>query len=87
MKGITFSSDSKRKMSMKDHIEGTMLMEEYFKTSNHPEEFQINMEAMRWVHDNILDFYNVIKFKGKIVGSTFMLPCNKDLMKSDCLRK
>ena len=65
---------------MKDHIEGTMLLEDYFKTSEHPEEFQINMEAVKWVHNNILDFYNIIKFKGKIIGSVFMLPCNKDLM-------
>lgn len=80
MKGITFSSDSKNKLSMKDHLEGAKMLEEYFKTLEHSEEMQVNMDNILWVHKNVLDFYNIIKFKGKIIGSTFMLPCTKELM-------
>ncbi|MBI2044655.1 hypothetical protein HYT23_01215 [Candidatus Pacearchaeota archaeon] len=79
MKGITFSSDN-GKIGMKDHLDSAKMMEEYFKTSENPEEAQINMKNIKWVHENVLDFDNIIKFEGKIIGNTFMLPCTKDLM-------
>lgn len=79
MKDITFSSDE-GELSMEDHIGGAMLMEEYFKTESHPEEFQINMEAIRWNHDHLLDCINVIKYKGKVIGEIYVMPCTKEIM-------
>lgn len=79
MKGITFSVDE-GKLSMKDHIEAAKMMDDYFKTDDDSEQAQINVDNINWVHENIIDCGNVIKSNNKIIGCTFIVPCNKGIM-------
>ena len=79
MEKITFSVDEGR-LSMKDHIKAAKMMNEYFKTDDDPEQATINMDNIKWVQENIIDCGDVIKFNGEIIGNTFILPCNKELM-------
>ena len=76
---ITFSSD-KGKLSLKDHVGAAKMLEEYFKSENDVEQAPISKENIIWVHKNMPNCANVIKYDNKIIGSTFVVPCNRKLM-------
>lgn len=78
MKDITFSSDSK--LTWKDHHALVVLIDKYFRSQEDPEQMSTSKENIRWVHKNIPECTNVIKYKDKVIGSTFIIPCNKRLM-------
>src|SRR3989344_6494256 len=80
MKQITFSTDSKNKPTLKESIQSTKLVEDYFKTKEDNSQAQINLENIKWVRNNIPDCVNIIKYKNKNIGNTFIVPCNKKLM-------
>ncbi len=79
MEGITFSSD-KGGVTLKDLVQTSKLSEMYFKTNLDPSQFQVTKANTLYVFRYLKKFINIIKCNKKIIGFTFMLPCNKKLM-------
>lgn len=79
MKGITFSTDT-RILTIEDNIATGKLAEQYFKMEDDPNQIPATMENVRWINKNIPDCVNAIKLDGKLIGFTFIIPCNKLIM-------
>lgn len=82
---ITFSSDD-GKISRKDVDKINKTSEEYFGTEKDPHQISNTPKTRDWIYKNALDYLNLIRNNGKIVGHTFMLPCKQTLM-DDFIKK
>ncbi len=80
MNNITFSSDTKI-ITLKEILETKRLGESYFKTKIDPDQFPATNKSAEWTYKKIQNFINIIKYKNKIIGFTFIIPSNKKLMK------
>ena len=82
---ITFSVD--RKLTKKDWDKSARLAEDYFHTETKPDEISISKENKEFILEYIPDCNNIIRAGKKVIGSTFIIPCNKDLMKKFLTKK
>jgi len=85
-KEITFSTDT-GKSSIKDNYGASRFSEEYFETEEDPAQFQPTKENILWVRKNIPDCFNAIKYKGVLIGYSFIIPCSRKLMELFLLKK
>ncbi len=85
MGDITFSSDGEG-FSREDLEETSRLSEEYFKTKKDESQVSTSPENRDWFYKNCQNYLNIIRGNGKIIGYSFVLPCNKKLME-DFLEK
>ena len=76
---ITFSVD--RKLTKKDWDESAQLAQDFFHTETKPDEIQISEENKRFIHKYMPDCNNIIRAEKKVIGSTFIVPCNKEIMR------
>lgn len=76
---ITFSSDTGL-ITRKDLEITSQMSEDYFGMQKDPDQMPATEENRDWVYKNSLDYLNIVKDNGKIIGFAFMLPCNKILM-------
>ncbi len=67
--------------SEKDVKELLAMLESYFKTHDDPEQMQINLDGAHWIGERIPECSIIIKHKDEVVGSTFIMPCTKEIMK------
>lgn len=79
MKGITLSSDEGH-LSIEDNIQTGKLAEEYFNMDDDSEQIPATIGNVKWINKNIPDCVNAIKFKGRMIGFTFIILCNKKIM-------
>lgn len=82
---VTFSVD--RKLTKKDWDESAKLAQNFFHTENKLDEIQISEENKRFLQKYIPDCHNIIRAGRKVIGSTFIIPCNKELMKKFLTKK
>jgi len=76
---IVFSSDSGI-FKLTDLDECRKISEDYFGTQNDSSQLPATQEVRDWIYKNVKDYTNIIKSNGKLIGYTFLLPCNKKLM-------
>ncbi len=77
----TFSSDTGT-YPFYDLMEADLLAEKFFHTANDPEQLKICVKNDKRIYKKFPECENVIKYKGKIIGETFILPCVSSVMKS-----
>ena len=80
MKGIVYSTDTGI-LTLKDNIQSGKLAEQYFEMERDPNQIPATMENVRWINKNIPQCVNVIKYNNDIIGFTFIVPANKNLMR------
>src|SRR3989344_5939681 len=76
---ITFSVD--RKLTKKDLDESSQLAETFFHMQEKPDEIPATKENKEFILNKIPECSNVIYADKKTIGFTFIIPCNKDIMK------
>lgn len=76
---ITFSVDIGI-LSKKDVEDSSEMAEEFFEMESKPDEMPASEENQKFVLEKIPECDNVIRENGKIIGFTFIIPCNKDIM-------
>lgn len=82
---ITYSSDTE--LTYKDLRDTADLAEKYFGTRKDPEQMPTDEKASNWILHNIPECVNVIKNNGEIIGFSFIMPCNEELMKQFISKK
>ncbi len=76
---IIFSVDS-GKLTKKDIDYSSKLAEEFFHMESKPDEIPASEENRKFVLEHIPECDNIIRANGKVVGFTFIVPCNKSIM-------
>src|SRR3989344_98522 len=79
MNKITFSSDIKRP-ALNEYKKCTKMAETYFKMSEDKSQINSTISDKIWAHKYNPDTLNLIKDKTKLIGFTWTVPCNKELM-------
>ncbi len=83
---ITFSSDKKAPL-LKESIKCTKLVESYFKMSKNKYQINPSLEDELWALREIPDCLNTIKVSNKLIGFTWTVPCDKELMNKFLTKK
>lgn len=76
---ITFSVDLGR-LTRKDVDESSEMAEEFFKMESKPDGMPASEENKNFFLRSFPECDDVIRADGKIIGFTFIVPCNKDIM-------
>ncbi|PIN79957.1 hypothetical protein COV11_04925, partial [Candidatus Woesearchaeota archaeon CG10_big_fil_rev_8_21_14_0_10_30_7] len=76
---ITYSSDT-NDLTFKDLRDTAKLAEKYFGTEKDPSQMPTNEKESKWIFNNLSECVNTIKYNGELIGFSFILPCNKELM-------
>ncbi len=79
MDEITFSTD-RGNLTLEENFETARMVEEFFGMSQDPAQIPATDENIRWMNKNIPDCINVIKSENKLIGETFIIPCNQEIM-------
>ncbi len=75
---ITYSTDAG--LTYKDLRDTAEMAEKYFGTEKDPSQMPTDENASKWLLENIPDCVNVIKDNEELIGFTFIIPCNEDIM-------
>lgn len=68
------------KEDTKELSEAAKLAENYFKSENDPEQISINFENSLWIRKNLPYCLNIIRYDGKIIGHSLIIPCKRKIM-------
>lgn len=79
MAKITFSVEL-GKLTKQDIDESSIFAEDFFQMEEKPDEMQASEENKNFILNNIPECDNVIRADGKVIGFTYIVPCNKDIM-------
>jgi hypothetical protein len=76
----SFSSDA-GKYPFQDLLIADELAEKFFHTDHDPDQLKINVKNDKRIYAKFPECENVIKYKNKVIGETFVLPCKQHIMK------
>ena len=78
LREITFSIDDK--LTLQDVYRSGELTNEFFQMLDNSDQIPATEEIVNWIYENLSDFINIIKYRGGIIGSVFIIPTTSLIM-------